>query len=232
MARIGRDVGVDRGRASLGQAAIPELVVAAWVERASRIVQVVLVAVDEIRGRRGDLHEVGRVPGAREAQPCSRRREDRRRSARTARRAAFLVLLDEAHDRREAVRESLLVGEIRARTGRKRSAVAAATSASTATRLTAGDSTRRRRIPRREADRLDHPWLLRNRGRSATSPWSGIGGQARRPSSKPCSSSPARQTGSASVEQGRPLPTGTRTSRSARCRWPRRSAMRSGRIAS
>src|SRR5215212_2946916 len=62
------------------------------------------------------------------------------------------------------------------------------------------------------ADRLDRPWLLRNRGRSAMSPWSAIGGQERRPSSRPCFFSPARRTGSAPSSRGRQSPTGTRTS--------------------
>ena len=114
MARIGRHVGVDRGRASFGQAPIPELVVAAWVERASRIVQVVLVAVDEIRCLRGDLHEVGRVPGAAKRHGVLAEEDvDVDRLVRFAG-AAFLVLFNQAHDRREAVRKRLFVGEIRA----------------------------------------------------------------------------------------------------------------------
>ena len=119
MARIGRHVRVDRGRASFGQAPIPELVVAAWVERASRVVQVVLVAVDEIRCLWGDLHEVGRVPGAAKRHGVLAEEDvDVDRLVRFAG-AAFLVLFNQAHDRREAVRKRLFVGEIRARNRRE-----------------------------------------------------------------------------------------------------------------
>ena len=80
----------------------------------------VLVAVDEIRCRRGDLHEVGRVPGAPKGDRVLAEEEvDVDRLVRLAG-AAFLFLLDEAHDRRETVRKSLLFGEIRARTGREK----------------------------------------------------------------------------------------------------------------
>ena len=80
----------------------------------------VLVAVDEIRGRRADLHEVGRVPGApKRNRVLTEEKVDVDRLVRLAR-AAFLLLRDEAHDRRETARESLLVGEIRARTGREK----------------------------------------------------------------------------------------------------------------
>ena len=114
MARVGDHVRIDRGRASLGQAAVPELVVAPGVERVSRVVEVVLVAVDEVRGLWCDLHEVGRVPRAAKRHGVLAEEDvDVDRLVRFAG-AAFLVLFNQAHDRREAVRKRLFVGEIRA----------------------------------------------------------------------------------------------------------------------
>jgi hypothetical protein len=81
---------------------------------------VVLVAVDEIRCPRGDLHEVGCVPGAAKGDRVLSEEEiDVDRLVRLAG-AAFLFLFNQAHDRREAVRKRLLVGQIRARTGREK----------------------------------------------------------------------------------------------------------------
>ena len=109
---VGRDVGVDGRLAVLGEAPRPVLVAAAGVERVAREVEVVVEAVDEVLGRRADLHQVGRVPRA--AQRNGRLVEQHVHVGRLPglARAALLLLLDEPDDRREPLGQRALVGEV------------------------------------------------------------------------------------------------------------------------
>ena len=115
--RFRGDVRVDGRLGALGKATRPELVVAAGVERVAREVEVILEAVPEIFLPRPDLHEIGPAP-----RPAERHRglviEEQpnvERVVRLPRPAALLLLLDETNDGRKALREGLLVVEIRAR---------------------------------------------------------------------------------------------------------------------
>ncbi len=64
VAGIRGDMGVDGGRASLPQPAVPPLVGTAWVERVPREVEVIPVQADEILRTRSDLDEICWIPGA------------------------------------------------------------------------------------------------------------------------------------------------------------------------
>ena len=76
MGGVGRRRARRRSAASVGEEmALPELVVAARDERAARVVEVVLVAVDEVLRARADLHQVGRVPGPAQRDGRLRRKE-------------------------------------------------------------------------------------------------------------------------------------------------------------
>ena len=63
---FGGDVRVHGRLRPLRDPARPALVVATWLKRAARKIEVVLVEADEIPGARSDLHEVDRIPGAAE----------------------------------------------------------------------------------------------------------------------------------------------------------------------
>ncbi len=79
----------------------------------------VLVEIDEVVGRRPDLDEIRRAPRATQRdRPLVEEQIDVDRLERLSR-PALLELLDEAHDRRVPVRESLLVGEVGRRLGRR-----------------------------------------------------------------------------------------------------------------
>ena len=79
----------------------------------------VVVKTGEILGRRGDLDEVGRVPGAAQGDRRIVEEEiDIRRLVRLTR-PALLRLLDEAHHGRVALRKGLLVGKIGTRSRRR-----------------------------------------------------------------------------------------------------------------
>ena len=112
---VGRDVCVDRGRAAArGEVVLPALVVAARAERAARVVEVVLEAVDQVLRARADLHQVGRVPGpAQRHGRLAEQQVDVERDVRLSG-AAFHGLLDEAHDRAVLLRERVLVARRRA----------------------------------------------------------------------------------------------------------------------
>ena len=112
MAGIVDHVGVDRWLASLADPAAPELVVAAWIERVAREVEVVPVEAVEVGGDGRDLDEVDRVPRATEGdRPLVEEDVDVDRLVRLAV-AALLLLLHESHDWRVALGELALVGEV------------------------------------------------------------------------------------------------------------------------
>ena len=100
-----RHVRVDRGVGVLREPAGPLLVRAARVERVPREIEVVLVQPGEVCRRRADLHEVEGVPGAPEGdRRIAEERIDVHRLVGLSR-PALLLLLDEADDRRELLRE-------------------------------------------------------------------------------------------------------------------------------
>ena len=106
------DVRVHDGLASLDQASVPALVVAAGIEWVAREVEVVLVAVDEVVRRGRDLHEVGGVPGATQRDRLLVQQEvDVGRDERLPV-TALLRLLDDPHDRRVTLGERALVAEV------------------------------------------------------------------------------------------------------------------------
>ena len=118
VARVADDVRVDGRGLALAQAARPELVGAARVERVSGEVEVVLVEpAGEVLGGRPDLDEVAAAPGP--AQRDCRLVEEEIDVQRLVRLSgpAFLELLDEADDRRVALGEGDLVLEV-GRSGR------------------------------------------------------------------------------------------------------------------
>ena len=112
VAGIADHVGVDGRLASLADPAAPELVVAARIERVAREVEVVPVEAVEVGGEGRDLDEVDRVPRASESdRPLVEEDVDVDRLVRLPV-AALLLLLDEPHDRRVALGELALVGEV------------------------------------------------------------------------------------------------------------------------
>ena len=109
---LGRDVGVDSRVMALAEAPVPALVVAARIESVPGEVEVVLVEVRDVICRRPDPHQVHRIPRA--AQRNCRLVEEQVDVGRPVRLAvaALLELLDNANDRRVALRERGLVGEV------------------------------------------------------------------------------------------------------------------------
>ena len=110
---FGGDVRVHGRLRPFRDPARPALVVATWLKRAAREIEVVLVEADEIPGARSDLHEVDRIPGA--AQRDGRLVEERVHVHRLVRfsRPTLVGLLHQADDRRVPLGESLLVAESR-----------------------------------------------------------------------------------------------------------------------
>jgi hypothetical protein len=120
VARIGRDVGVDRRRGLAGEAVAPPLVVAARIERLAGEVQVVLVETlgEVLRGRR-DPDQVGASPRSAERdRGLGEEHVDVERHVRLAV-AALLLLLDEPNDGRMALGERLFFGVSRCRAQRR-----------------------------------------------------------------------------------------------------------------
>ncbi len=117
--RIGRDVRVDGRIGPLRDAARPQLVRAAGVERTAGEVEVVLVEAGDVLRGRADLHEVGGVPRA--AQRDGRITEEDIDVGRLERlaRAALLGLLDEPDDGCVLLGERLLVLQVGAGRTRK-----------------------------------------------------------------------------------------------------------------
>ncbi len=107
--RVGCDMRVDRRLRGLGQSSRPKLVVAAGIERVAREVEVILVAILEVRRVGPDLDEVGAVP--RPAKRDGRLLEEHVHVGRNVglARPALDRLIDEADDRRVLLRERLLV---------------------------------------------------------------------------------------------------------------------------
>ena len=119
VAGIADHMGVDGRLASLADPAAPELVVAARVERVAREVEVVLVEAVEVGGDGRDLDEIDRIPRASESdRPLVEEDVDVDRLVRLPM-AALLLLLHEPHDRRVALGELALVGEVCERTRRR-----------------------------------------------------------------------------------------------------------------
>ena len=115
MSGVGRDVGVHLRIAPLADPARPLLVVAPWVERIARVVEVVLETTDQILCGGTDLHEIGGLPGPAEGdRVLAEQQVDVHRPVRLAR-PALLELLHESDDRGEALGERRLVGQVGAR---------------------------------------------------------------------------------------------------------------------
>ena len=120
MARIGRDVRVDRRRGLLGEAVAPPLVVAARIERIAGEVQVVLVETlgEVLRGRR-DPDQVRASPRSAERdRGLGEEHVDVERQVRLAVAALFL-LLDQPDDGCMALGERLFLGVSRSRRRRR-----------------------------------------------------------------------------------------------------------------
>ena len=115
MGDFGRNVGIDGGRGGGRQAARPELVITARIERVTREIEVILEAVDEIVRRRPDLDEVAGPPRTAE---CHRRlveeHVDIGWDVRLPR-PTFDGLRDETNDRCVLRGERRLAGRVRGR---------------------------------------------------------------------------------------------------------------------
>ncbi len=110
IAGVGDDVRVDGRSMSFREAAGPQLVVAAGVERVPREVEVVSVEAGDVLCRRGDLDEVVAPWSAQGDSRLTEEQVDVHRLVRLAA-PALLLLLDEPNDRRVALSKRRLVGE-------------------------------------------------------------------------------------------------------------------------
>ena len=117
MGSVRRDVGVDDRRMALRDPVCPELVVATWLERVAREVEVILEQAGKVVGARRHLDQIDRVPGP--AERDGRLVEERVDVHRLVWFAgtAVLELLDEPDDGCVPLRERDLVVE---RSGRRR----------------------------------------------------------------------------------------------------------------